>query len=737
MFYLHPQQQRFLEEEANFAIIVQSMQQEHGKLHLHWWNMASLPPLFRAALAIWCRLGRWRVESLHLFPEGWDERMFTGNPAQHRHPPALAFASTRSGVEALYIALSSGKVDMIGRKLQAKPLMSGISSKLSFSGCQLGAGVAGLGALGLRLAKSLTSLNLSGNSLGVSFNQETRSWQSCDDGINILCSALCESTTLTHLDLSANVIGTTGAALLGAALSQNGTLLSLDLSNNSLWCAGVKSIAEAIWGTRADKQSIGSAGSIGSDRQSIGSAGSIGSDRSAQKETVCRLAVLNLRRTKMGKEGALAILSPANNRSFTRQFSPQKEHEEQAASAERETSDERERLAERRLAERQQEKGAKMCIKAAMQAKRNGDPDEQLLQLRRAQELQPGNLKIRALLQKLAQRCEGVHDGGSGSGEGCGDGGAICCSSDGGSASGGFRSGSGDGSGASISGSGGSGGSKTSKDVTTLTPPACHQSTLTALNLGENNLAADMSWLPPAVFSDANQSLTALNLSQLGGAALSSQLGLSAGHQPTNTASYSRRDGGPHGGSSATVSGRCLRLGIEVLRSERLTSVDLSGNNLSDTDHADGLAVLALCWLVQTNQILVRLILERCELVPLASSDYYDTSPALPALRRAFAANKSLVHVNLSGNHLGDAGATAMGRVVEEKRKHASSVDRTEIESGPRICSLEYLDLCHNQISGTVRKQLHAEFTAHGVTLETSEIEDCLTGEGFDSAGDY
>jgi hypothetical protein len=691
MFYLSLQQVQFLEVDASFAIVGQSRQQLHLINNLHWWRMISLPPIFGAGLAIWCRFGRWRVETLHLFPEGWDERVFTGNLAQHRHPPSLVFASTASGFDALYIASLSGKVGAIGRKLQVKSLRTGAISTLSFRGCQLGAGCAGLAAVGLRLAKNLTSLNLGGNSLGGSFNQKTHSWQSCDDGIKLLCAALCESTTLRLLDLSSNVIGYTGAALLGSALSQNSTLTSLDLSNNSLWCRGVKSIAEAIWGRVVDKTSIN------------GTTDGTESTRNGRGGTVCRLTALDLRRTKMGKEGALAILSPADAHSSAGQFSPRRPQVARAANA---------AMAAKATADT---KAAKVCIKSAMLAKRNGDLQEQLLQLRKAVELQPGNVKIGAQLEKLVG--EGGGDEGSGEGGGSGRSGGGSSSASGGGSNSGSNGGS------SVENAGGSSSSSSSSSSSEPSDSEPHQhslsacrrsSRLTFLNLAENNLAVDISWLPPSILSDANHALTSLNLSQLG-------------------------DAFPHAPPGFTPPGQCLRLAIEVLRSERLTCVDLSGNKLTNADHADGLAILALGWLVQTNRVLARLILERCELVPPCSSEYYDTSPALHTLERAFEANNSLVHVNLSGNHFGDAGAAVMGRVLAGKRKHTSTAD----PNGPRVgslqylCSLQYLDLCHNQISGTVRKQLHTEFAAQGVKLETSEVEDCITGEGFDSAGDY
>jgi len=66
------------------------------------------------------------------------------------------------------------------------------------------------------------------------------------DGAVDLCSSLITNTTLTHLDLSFNSLGSLGGLALGDALQENKVLKTLNVANNSIdsvacltICAGV------------------------------------------------------------------------------------------------------------------------------------------------------------------------------------------------------------------------------------------------------------------------------------------------------------------------------------------------------------------------------------------------------------------------------------------------------------------------------------------------------------------
>ena len=87
--------------------------------------------------------------------------------------------------------------------------------------------------LALRVNTSLTSLDLSNNSIG-------------DEGASSLSDALRVNTSLTSLNLPGNSIGDEGASSLSEALRVNTSLTSLDLSNNSIGVEGASSLSEAL-----------------------------------------------------------------------------------------------------------------------------------------------------------------------------------------------------------------------------------------------------------------------------------------------------------------------------------------------------------------------------------------------------------------------------------------------------------------------------------------------------------
>ena len=86
----------------------------------------------------------------------------------------------------------------------------------------------------LSVNTELTHLNLSGNEIG-------------ESGAQLLSEALSVNTKLTHLNLSGNQIGKSGAQLLSKALSVNTELTHLNLSGNQIGKSGAQFLSDALF----------------------------------------------------------------------------------------------------------------------------------------------------------------------------------------------------------------------------------------------------------------------------------------------------------------------------------------------------------------------------------------------------------------------------------------------------------------------------------------------------------
>ena len=86
----------------------------------------------------------------------------------------------------------------------------------------------------LSVNTELTHLNLSGNEIG-------------ESGAQLLSEALSVNTKLTHLNLSGNEIGESGAQLLSEALSVNTKLTHLNLSGNQIGKSGAQFLSDALF----------------------------------------------------------------------------------------------------------------------------------------------------------------------------------------------------------------------------------------------------------------------------------------------------------------------------------------------------------------------------------------------------------------------------------------------------------------------------------------------------------
>ena len=139
--------------------------------------------------------------------------------------------------------------------------------------------------LALRVNTSLTSLDLSQNSIG-------------DEGASYLFEALRVNTSLTSLNLGCNYIGDEGASSLSEALRVNTSLASLNLGYNSIGDEGASSLSEALRGNT-------SLTSLELSQNSIGGEGASSLSEALRVNT--SLTSLNLGYNSIGDEGASSL----------------------------------------------------------------------------------------------------------------------------------------------------------------------------------------------------------------------------------------------------------------------------------------------------------------------------------------------------------------------------------------------------------------------------------------------
>ena len=137
----------------------------------------------------------------------------------------------------------------------------------------------------LTVNTSLTTLNLSGNSIGA-------------EGATSLSQALAVNTSLTTLNLSRNSIGAEGATTLSQALAVNTSLTTLDLSDNSIRSEGATSLSQAL----AVNTSLTT---LNLSRNSIGTEGATSLSQALTLNT--SLTTLNLSFNLIGVEDATSL----------------------------------------------------------------------------------------------------------------------------------------------------------------------------------------------------------------------------------------------------------------------------------------------------------------------------------------------------------------------------------------------------------------------------------------------
>jgi len=112
-----------------------------------------------------------------------------------------------------------------------------------FAGEYSAVGIASL-ADALTLNSSLTKLDLSQNSLGVSYVNGKRA--ASIEGILVVAQAVGSSRSLRELNVSYNSIGPQGGKAIGDAFGRNRRLTTLDIGGNLIGLKGGKAISEAL-----------------------------------------------------------------------------------------------------------------------------------------------------------------------------------------------------------------------------------------------------------------------------------------------------------------------------------------------------------------------------------------------------------------------------------------------------------------------------------------------------------
>ena len=128
-------------------------------------------------------------------------------------------------------------------------------TSIGLANCGLDAEAANIVAQYVRASGSLTSLDISFNQICGSCGEYTgiRAVLQLSDGINAICDAFSVNSLLTSLNLSGNSIGLEGGMLVAEALRAIGSLTSLNLRGNYLGNEGSKAVAEALLVRLADE----------------------------------------------------------------------------------------------------------------------------------------------------------------------------------------------------------------------------------------------------------------------------------------------------------------------------------------------------------------------------------------------------------------------------------------------------------------------------------------------------
>ena len=99
-------------------------------------------------------------------------------------------------------------------------------------------------AQALHASGSLTRLDLSQNSLGVSYVNGKRA--ASMEGISVVAQAVGSSTSLTEVNVSYNSIGPMGGKVIADAVASSKTLSQLDISGNLIGLKGGRAICDAL-----------------------------------------------------------------------------------------------------------------------------------------------------------------------------------------------------------------------------------------------------------------------------------------------------------------------------------------------------------------------------------------------------------------------------------------------------------------------------------------------------------
>ena len=99
-------------------------------------------------------------------------------------------------------------------------------------------------AQALHASGSLTRLDLSQNSLGVSYVNGKRA--ASMEGVSVIAQAVGSSSSLTEVNVSYNSIGPMGGKVIADAVASSKTLTQLDISGNLIGLKGGRAICDAL-----------------------------------------------------------------------------------------------------------------------------------------------------------------------------------------------------------------------------------------------------------------------------------------------------------------------------------------------------------------------------------------------------------------------------------------------------------------------------------------------------------
>ncbi|XP_067039944.1 protein NLRC3-like isoform X2 [Acropora muricata] len=228
------------------------------------------------------------TELAHMFGKSLDlvDLTYFGSHYGFKRSVSTLFLVLRVNTSLTSLNLSWNSIGAEGAYFLSQALRVNTSlTSLELRGNPIGADGANSLSEALKINTSLTSLDLFENSIGA-------------DGANSLSKALRVNSSLTFLDLRDNTTGAEGANSISQALRVNTSLTSLKLSRNSIGAEGANSLSEAL---RVNM----SLSSLKLSQNSIGAEGANFLSQALRVNTC--LTLLTLSENSIGVEGANSL----------------------------------------------------------------------------------------------------------------------------------------------------------------------------------------------------------------------------------------------------------------------------------------------------------------------------------------------------------------------------------------------------------------------------------------------